>query len=685
MNQSCHGWTLVPALIGALALAGCTGGRFAGNGAAGSSRTASSATGGSTGGAGTGGSTSGSSTSGGSTSGGSTSGNGTSPPKTYAVGGSVTGLIVGQGVGLLDNGTSPIGISANGAFSFSTQLASGSSYSVTVGTQPSGETCTVVQGSGTVNSAAVTNIAVTCTPTYSIGGTISGLSASGLVLKNGSDTLTVSAGATSFTMRTRVTSGSTYSVTVGTQPSGETCSVSQGSGSVGAANVTNVDVTCTLNHYTIGGSISGITTSGLVLANGSDTLTVSAGATTFTMPISVTSGSAYDVMVNTHPVGTICNVVSGAGTVANANVTDISITCQSAAESILYSFAGGTGDGALPRGGIIEGSDGNFYGMTQNGGPNNYGVIFVLTPTGTESVLHFFAGGSDGAQPFGDLIQGSDGNFYGMTNIGGTSNDGVIFQYVPGGAESVLHTFTGAPGDGRLPGGNLIQDSYGDFYGVAWQGGSNDDGIIFKLTTAATETVLHSFAGSDGNNPLGSLVRGVDGNFYGMASAGGTNGLGVIFMVTAAGAETVLHNFSGGTDGGNPYGNLILASDGNFYGMTANGGAGNTGVVFKVTPTGTETVLYAFGGANGETPWGSLIQDSSGNFYGMTYAGGASGLGVVFELTPGGAESVLRSFAGGATDGAHPYGSLFLGSDGTGYGMTSAGGASGNGTVFELK
>ena len=228
-------------------------------------------------------------------------------------------------------------------------------------------------------------------------------------------------------------------------------------------------------------------------------------------------------------------------------------------------------------------------------------------------------------------------------------------------------------------------DSYGDFYGVAWQGGSNDGGIIFKLTTAATETVLHSFAGSDGNNPLGSLVRGVDGNFYGMASAGGTNGLGVIFMVTAAGAETVLHNFSGGTDGGNPYGNLILASDGNFYGMTADGGAGNTGVVFKVTPTGTETVLYSFGGANGENPWGSLIQDSSGNFYGMTYAGGASGLGVVFELTPGGAESVLHSFAGGATDGAHPYGSLFLGSDGTVYGMTSAGGASGNGAVFELK
>ncbi|MGP0020214.1 MAG: beta strand repeat-containing protein [Candidatus Sulfotelmatobacter sp.] len=251
--------------------------------------------------------------------------------KDYTVGGTVSGLGTGDSVTLLDNGANALTVTANGKFTFTTALASGTAYAVTVGTLPTGETCTVTNGSGTVVAANVTNVAVACAgaSTFTIGGTVSGLitSRSVTLLDNGANSLTVTANG-SFTFTTALASGATYSVTVGTQPTGETCTVTNGSGTVGSANVTNVAVACTANKYTIGGNVSGLSasTSVTLLDNGTNSLTLSAnGAFTFTTPIA--SGSTYNVTVGTEPTGESCTVTNGSGTVGSANVTNVAVAC----------------------------------------------------------------------------------------------------------------------------------------------------------------------------------------------------------------------------------------------------------------------------------------------------------------------------------------------------------------------
>jgi hypothetical protein len=253
--------------------------------------------------------------------------------KTFTIGGTVSGLNTGTSVTLLDNGTDALKVTANGTFTFKTALASGKAYSVTVSVQPTGETCTVTNGSGTVGTANVTNVAVACTATaaFTIGGTVSGLNTgtSVTLLDNGGDTLKVAANG-AFTFATPVASGKTYNVTVSVQPTGETCTVTNGSGTVGSANVTNVAVSCkAVSTFTIGGTVSGLNTgtSVTLLDNGADSLTVSAnGAFTFKTPIA--SGSTYNVTVGTEPTGETCTVTNGSGTVGSANVTNVTVACS---------------------------------------------------------------------------------------------------------------------------------------------------------------------------------------------------------------------------------------------------------------------------------------------------------------------------------------------------------------------
>ena len=247
----------------------------------------------------------------------------------FKVGGTVVGL--SGTVVLQNNSGDDLSVSLDGAFQFSKAILGELPYSITVLTQPTGQTCVVNSGTGTV-AANVTSVTVVCTTnTYTIGGSISGLTTSGLVLwDNGGDALTVSSGATTFTFATPVAYGGNYAVTVHTQPTGLTCIASSGSGSVAsAAAVTSVSIACTANTYTIGGSISGLTTSGLVLwDNGGDALTVSSGATTFTFATPVAYGGNYAVTVHTQPTGLTCIASSGSGSVASAAaVTSVSIAC----------------------------------------------------------------------------------------------------------------------------------------------------------------------------------------------------------------------------------------------------------------------------------------------------------------------------------------------------------------------
>ena len=605
----------------------------------------------------------------------------------FTVGGSISGL--GSNTGLvLMNGADTLTVSAGATtFTMPTSVAFGGAYAVTVQTNPAGLTCSVSNGSGTMLAANVTNVAISCSDqSYSIGGTISGLTGTGLILANGSDTLAVSSGATGFTLPTNVAYTSSYAVTVQTQPSGEICTVTNGSGTMGAGNVTNVSVTCAPITYTIGGTISGLTASGLVLLNnGSDATTIHANATQFTMNTGVTTGGSYAITVQTQPTGATCTVASGTGTVGAADVTSVAVSCvpgTSYTTTTLYTFGTTAGDGRASQAALILGSDGIFYGTSYYGGAHGDGAVFKLTPGGSETVLYSFAG-SDGQYPEASLVQGSDGNFYGTTGAGGANNIGTVFKLTPSGSETVVYSFAGGA-DGSTPAAQLIQGSDGNFYGTTVAGGASNNGTVFKITPGGTETVLYSImGGNDGANPQAGVLQGSDGNFYGTTSVSGVHNAGTVFKVTPGGTETILYSFAGGNDGLDPVGSLIQGSDGNFYGTTLLGGTSNVGTVFKITPSGAETVLYSFAGSDGAYPYAALFQGSDGNFYGTTNSGGTSNIGTVFRITPSGTETTLHSFTGG-NDGGYPYGPLILGSDGSFYGTTYSYGSHSNGTVFKV-
>ena len=246
----------------------------------------------------------------------------------YTIGGKLSGLNSGTSVTLLDNGGDALTVTANGSFTFKTALPTGATYKVTVGTQPSGETCTVTGGSGKVGTKNVTTVKVACK--YTIGGTISGLNtgASVTLQDNGSDSLTRTVNG-KFTFKTALVTGATYNVTVSKQPTGETCTVTNGSGTVGTQNVTNVTVTCASSQtYTIGGSLNGLNSGASVtlLDNGGDALTLSANGT-FTFHTPLPSGATYSVTVSKQPTGETCTVTNGSGTVGNSNVTNVAVSC----------------------------------------------------------------------------------------------------------------------------------------------------------------------------------------------------------------------------------------------------------------------------------------------------------------------------------------------------------------------
>jgi hypothetical protein len=250
----------------------------------------------------------------------------------FTIGGTVSGLS-GTGLVLRNNGGDNLTITANGNFTFSTAIASGSTYNVTVFTQPSSpsQTCTVTNGSGTVAGANVTNVVVNCsTNTYTIGGTVSGLTGTGLVLRNnGGDNLSITANG-SFTFSTAIASGSTYNVTVFTQPSSpnQTCTVTNGSGTVAGANVTNVVVNCSTNTYTIGGTVSGLSGTLVLQNNAADDLSITSNGS-FTFATGIANGEAYDVTIKNNPTGQFCRIVNSAGVVAGSNVTNVAVTCSS--------------------------------------------------------------------------------------------------------------------------------------------------------------------------------------------------------------------------------------------------------------------------------------------------------------------------------------------------------------------
>jgi uncharacterized repeat protein (TIGR03803 family) len=361
-------------------------------------------------------------------------------------------------------------------------------------------------------------------------------------------------------------------------------------------------------------------------------------------------------------------------------------TAKNSKETTLYTFTGGA-DGASPYASLIRDAGGNLYGATFAGGAANLGTVFTIDKTGKETVLYSFTGSPDGEHPTRNLLRDSAGNLYGIAYEGGASGFGAVFKFNKAGKESVLYSF-GSGTDGEYPGSGLIEDAAGDLYGTTGYGGASGNGTVYKLSKSGKETILHSFTGADGQYPFGNLLRDSAGTLYGTTSMGGTSGNGAVFKLTKKGKETVLHSFAGGKDGANPYAGLVQDAKGNLYGTTYNGGAGcngfDCGTVFKLSPKGKETVLHAFALSDGHYPdFGTLVRDAAGNLYGTTYAGGTADMGVAFKVSSSGKESVLYSFTGGADEG-FPVAGLIQDKAGNFYGATLGNPPTTYGTVFKL-
>lgn len=368
-------------------------------------------------------------------------------------------------------------------------------------------------------------------------------------------------------------------------------------------------------------------------------------------------------------------------------------------------------DGEIPSG-LIQATDGNFYGTTSGGGQHGVGTIFRLTPAGVETVLYSFAGGTaDGEYPEG-LIQGQDGNFYGTTNDGGVNactrassggastsgtGCGVVFKVTPSGQESVVYFFKGGA-DGGEPNPGLVQASDGTLYGTSQSGGLQGTtcgvgcGNVFRITTAGAESAVYNFTGSGGDGSIPtSVIVGTNGNLYGTTYIGGQSDYGTIFELTVGGAESQLYSFQGKADGAQPSSALTEGTDGNIYGTEPFGGSGR-GTIFEVAPTGGITTLYSFNGSpnDGAGP-GPLVSGTGGHFYGVTAGGGVAtcsdGCGTVFEFTVGVGETTVFQFpavASGSSVGSPiPY-ALIQGTDGNLYGTTATDGTYGFGTVYRM-
>jgi uncharacterized repeat protein (TIGR03803 family) len=368
----------------------------------------------------------------------------------------------------------------------------------------------------------------------------------------------------------------------------------------------------------------------------------------------------------------------------------------------LVSFKGT--NGSVPQDGLMESSDGNFYGTTYGGGTGGGGTVFKMAPGGALTTLYDFSPGStNGCYPNAGLVQGPDGCLYGTTQEGGdvsevnTNGYGTIFKTTTNGELTTVYSFSNAV-DGAIPLAGLVLGGDGNLYGTT-AGGEPDSppigtATVFQLTTNATLTTLASFnhpiIGSDNTiGPDAALVQGSDGNFYGTTLGGSVPGTGfptdygMVFKLVVAGPSAVLTNLLQfqNSNGANPRCSLVQGADGDFYGTTANGSANGTGgTVFKVTTNGTLTSLYSFTSGH---PRAGLVRATDGNFYGVATV---SDGGTIFQITPSGRLTTLVLFndTNSYTDGYAPRGPLVQGADGNFYGSTSQGGAAGDGTIFRL-
>jgi uncharacterized repeat protein (TIGR03803 family) len=369
----------------------------------------------------------------------------------------------------------------------------------------------------------------------------------------------------------------------------------------------------------------------------------------------------------------------------------LAVRAQAQTFTTLAAFNGLNGEAPF-FGSMVQDTNGHYYGSTFYGGENGFGNIFQLTAAGKLTSLYSFcalADCADGSSPVVAPILGSDGNFYGATET-------TVYKMTIGGKLTTLYSFCPTQGCSDGVGGvGVIEGSNGNFYGVANEGGAFNDGTFFELTSLGEFRVLHSFCAqkgcSTGANPGASPMQASNGNFYGTATRGGFHSGGVVYEITPGGTYKALYNFCSQTncaDGSYPESTLVQDANGNLYGTTLNGGAYGNGTVFEITPTDQYIVIHSFN-ANDDTdgafPQSAPTLANDGNLYGTTANGGNEGHGNIYQITPEGTYTSLYSFCNAITCSAYDaaYG-LLQGTDGIFYGATADGGAHGDGVVYSF-
>ncbi|RPH68183.1 MAG: hypothetical protein EHM78_19715, partial [Myxococcaceae bacterium] len=526
------------------------------------------------------------------------------PVPRHTVGGSVTGL-VGAGLVLQNNGGDNLPIASSGPFTFATALEPGDHYAVAVLEQPPGETCTVSNGSGVIGDVDVTSVTVSCVsnpvPRHTIGGTVAGLTGSGLVLRNnGADALPIAASG-SFSFATSLPTGSSYLVTVAGQPSGpsQTCTVSRGSGTVANADVTDVLVTCVTNpvpRYTVGGAVSGLAGPGLVLRNnGGDDLSVSTNGT-FTFATPLTSGSGYSVTVRTQPSGQTCTVTGGSGTVGNANVTSVGVSCVTNPPP-RYTI-GGTVNGLVGAGLVLRNNGGDDLAVTANGA---FTFATSLTSGSTYSV-------TVRTQPTGQTctVSGGSGTI-GSSNVTSVSVSCAANRYTIGGTVN-----------GLVGAGLVLRNNGGDDLAISANG-------AFTFATSLTSGSAYSV----------TVRTQPSGQTCGVSGGSGTVGSSNVTSVSVSCVTNPPPRYTiGGTVSGLTGTGLVLRNNGgDDLAISANGAFAfatslTSGSAYSVTvrtqPSGQTCTVSGGSGTVGSSNITSVAVSCAANRY--TIGGTVSGL-----------------------------------------------------------
>jgi len=536
------------------------------------------------------------------------------PPSNHSVKVAISGLS-GTGLILQNNGGDNLGINPKAAtttFSFNTSLADGSPYSVTVLTQPSGQTCSVSSGSGFIGTGDVT-IPVTCSdiPTYTIGGTASGLSGSGLVLQNNSgDNLPIT-GSGAFVFGTSLTSTSSYNVTVFAQPSGQTCAVTSGSGTVASSNITGVQVNCITNTYSISGTVSGLNGAGLELQNnGGDNLAIGVNGS-FTFSTKIASGNSYDVTVLTQPSGQTCAVSSGSNTVASAPVTNVQIAC---ADNPTYTI-GGSVTGLSGTGLVLQDNGGDNLAIDTNG---NFAFLTAITSGSTYNVTVL-------THPSGQVctVSGGSGTVSGA-NITGVQIVCDIPKYTIGGFVS------------GLSGGSVIlQNNGGDNITVSANGGFTfntpvKQGSTYNVTVLAEPSgqncVVTGGSGTASADVTTTLVTCSDIPSYSVGgSVSGLSGTGLVLQnngsdnlaISVDGAFT----FNTAIESSNPYSVTVLTQPSHQTCSVSNGGGSVSGNVTDVVVNCVTNTYPISGNVSGLSSTRLVLQNNNGDNLAISASG----------------------------------------------------------------